>query len=468
MNTAHATLSKDGLLHIHNNTWIGAGIGHTDRKLSELCQLCAARKITHLWVMPDTEIIPNRFFFNEATTEWDLFAAWDIDEQLARDLGQEPRLISVTGCRKPKGGQHWFTIGFPEQCEWSWYDSTMAPKQLLQIVRYLEKALDVPVGPGPSTVGIKLLEQLNAAHKEWIEAPGINLSELHWQDASRDLVWPQELMSIPRHGYLHKFDKRSAYLRACVAEKMGVGTPTHVFHGQGILEKKVGLWKCRLQGNFSQAKNLPPLWPYEGDTAWLTRPIITLLRQQGCNVKADEGWVFPQEHFVLAEWAKDLYAARQSFRDEPDKWKHRPSAEAARDGTKDVATKTVGLFASDVLRQENDLAFRNKGKGVWKYRPDWNAQVVSQHRAVMLHNILKGLGEADLSPFMVYMDALYYITDGPTPEIPGLNIGPALGAYKYEWTLHIDAQVQRALMAGVGVGGKLSQLNRIAAEREVR
>lgn len=468
--TKHAVLSKNTLTLINGNQW---EVRHCDAySLSGLCELARYSKLSHMWVLPDTGITPDRAYFAQAIGEWDLWATWDIEDEIARTTEQPQLLVSVTGCKRPKGGQHWFSIGFVGQSQWSWVEEDMSPKVLLQTVKYMQEALKVPVGAGTTTVGMKLLQERNSndERKAWIAPPSIDLSKLHWDETVKDVVWDLRPLPARLPRYLHKLDKNAAYLAACVAEQFGSGTPTHVFHDHGVEEKKFGLWRCELISSSQPLPELPSMWNYEGKEAWLMRPMINLLRTNGYTLHITEGWEWPAQHFTLKSWAQELWDVRQSFKKDTVRWKHTPSRQNACDGMKDIATSTVGLFASDALRQENTRTIERTGKAIWKYRPDWHGEAISRHRAVMFWNMLKVREACGITPLFVYMDALFYASDeyDPYKALPGISwqsgdgLSTDIGKYKHEWTLPLDSDVVSLLKSGERLTDKLSMLNDMA------
>lgn len=471
-NTSHGVLYAAALpdhltlLTIKNGKWIEQDISvQFHRTLIGLCTIAEGCQFTHLWVMPDV-CHPDRAFYQEAVTEYDLFASWQInDPEIANAFeledGEENLLVSVTGCRRPKGGKHFFTICFPGNCQWSWCDEGIAPKSLLQTVKLLEDALGVPVGSGPTTVGMRLVEAIvgePGKNKTKLKKPDVDLAAIPFNQAARTIIWQRPLAGDERtRNYLHKVDKHSDFLRACVGCQVGVGTPVKVFTDQGVDEGLPGIWHIvKLSPEHASLRFPPHLWR---DAQWASTPIVKMLRRIGYTVTIVEGYQFPNHAPLLGHWALALWETRQQFKAQSQDTllfsvARRECYARAYDGIKDIAATTMGVFATQIADIQR----------TWKYRPDWWAQVVGTARALMFYNMLKVDQECGLTPVLVYVDSLLYVSDEPdvAQALPGLALRPALGCYKHEWTLPMSHQVLAILDSEEGEAWKMGQLNDLA------
>ncbi len=465
--TKHGALVGETLYYIDAGAWQKEKCTvATSSPLVDLCELAIFHRFTHLWVLDSDGMFPPDIdFLRAAQGDYDLLASWDIDLDLATDLEETPCLTSVTGCRKPKGGQHWFSILFPQVGGWQWVENTTGGLELLATILYLEAALKVPVGNGPTTVGMKLLQDILVDHPNWLIPPACDFDELPFARAGMDVIWKNEnLPEMDLQGYwLIKADRNSAYLRGCTEENIGAGVPEHV------TDDVARWWNARMPGVWRIVAAAPTTYDLpldmlpsalERDQTWISTPVVKLLLTMGYDVTFQEAWVFPTYHETLRAWAQTLWDIRQSFKGgEADKrLTIAPARLNAYHAIKEIAAKTVGLFGSEKL------------KGNWKYRPDIRAQVVGSVRALMFYTMMKIWKEYRLTPLIVYMDALYYVLPGPrgSREIPLLfDHVDSLGGFKQEWALFIDKAASDLLTsADFGLPELLSLLNSVAAGQE--
>jgi len=132
-------------------------------------------------------------------------------------------------------------------------------------------------------------------------------------------------------------------------------------------------------------------------------------------------------------------------------------------GVKEVAVDTVGLTSYGGF----DTAERT-----FKQRPDYKLQAVAGNRATIFYNMIKVQKEVGITPLMVYIDALYYLSPEPDASlaIPGmLDKKDSLGGYKNEgWTLPVDQQVRAILTSDDAISKKLQALNPMVEARKSR
>jgi hypothetical protein len=453
----HGVLCGQGLLKIQGNQWSPVRLERLPSTMAELCAQCLAHGLSHLWVMADTGVVPDKPFFEAALEEWDLLATWKYPPVKRLPPGLQNPLITVVGCKRPRGGQKQIIVIFCASItKWHWLKKDITPRQLLLTITYLERALEVPVGSGPSTVGMKLLTKIaqERKHPEWIARPNVDLTSMPWDEAARDLIWERPFShDEKKKRYLHKIDKNSAYLRACVALQFGVGDPVHEDGSASYSEKRVGIWRCSVKAPASILENLPPVW--DGGE-WIAGPIIKLLQGQGYEVAIHEGWIFPKQHEVLRAWAEKIWEVRQAFKLGSYEWARNEQVWGmAYVAVKDVAVATIGLTQSRKFEEAS-----------YKQRPDWHCQVVAGNRSTVYYNLLKVFKASGRVPLLVNMDALYYVSDerDPAAVVPEL-LGKenSLGGYKAEWKqpLELTEEAIAVLESNNYVTVKLEQLNKL-------
>ena len=126
------------------------------------------------------------------------------------------------------------------------------------------------------------------------------------------------------------------------------------------------------------------------------------------------------------------------------------SKNAAR-GVKQAANAVIGLFRSSKFGARTPQ------------RTDIRTQTVSRNAEIFYHNIEKVETLDRIRPALTYMDAVYYITSSPNgpKDIPSI-MGRAqrLGGFKYEGSVQITPDVERALIEENTVSNKLAFLNK--------
>lgn len=136
MNNSHAVLSKDGLLRIHNNTWLSEVPSTPHSTPTQLAELCLARKISHLWIMDGSEPMPEA-----SHDEWTIKAY------------QRNRKTALVSVWKRGAGKQNVNIIFPHHTAWwgtekapGWMYGA-GPHDVLIVLRYLEQVMAVSHQP---------------------------------------------------------------------------------------------------------------------------------------------------------------------------------------------------------------------------------------------------------------------------------------------------------------------------------
>lgn len=455
----HGLLSAGILFQVIENRWQEKAIPvETIASLEALCQLAVDEKLTHLWVLDAVEA--DDAYYRAATPTWDLWANWTYPPGRMLPPGRVNLLASASGFRRTlTGGQRRISIIFPKHAHmpWRWIKRATAREALLTIL-YLERALDIPITASAPTAGIRLLEKMqhNGHHPEWLEIPNVDwdLLPFRFRDVALDLVAERPLLQEEyTASYLHKIDKNGAYLRACVAEMFGVGTPEHV---ETCLpeEKRPGIWRCSFDP--VSIPGLPPVW--DGG-AWIVTPILQILRWTGHDVLVHEGYVWNESHGIFKRWAETLWDVRQGFRlgeYKKQTWKSAQVSAMAEDACKQIAVATIGL-----------TSYRGFESETFKFRPDWKAQIVGSVRATMFHNLLKLQREQGITPIITYIDAIYIVSDEPDIKKAAaslLNRPASLGGFKPEWSLLLTEEIRLSLVSTLSIVEKLEVFNRIIKE----
>jgi len=455
----HGVLSAGLLLQVIENRWRQRPVSpEIPASLGALCQLAVDEKLTHLWVLDEVEA--DTAYYEATSEEWNLRANWKYTAGRMLPPGRMNLLSSVSGFRRvPKGGQLHITIIFPKHAHvpWRWVKRAAARDALLTIL-YLERALEIPITGSAPTAGVRLLEKMQRTghHPEWLEIPDLDWDHLPFRlrDVAADLIAERPLLPEERTAsYLHKIDKNGAYLRACVTEMLGVGTPELVNTCQSQ-EKRPGIWRCSFDP--IELPGLPAVW--DGG-AWLVTPILQSLRSTGHDVVVHEGYVWNESHGVFKRWAETLWNVRQGFRlgsYKDQTWKSEQVRALAEDACKQIATATIGL-----------TSYRGFETKTFKFRPDWKAQIVGGVRARMFSNLLKLQQEQDITPIITYIDGMYLLSSEPDIyKVAGslLDKPNALGGFKPEWSLAVTDEVRLAFNSNLSIVEKLEVFNRMINE----
>jgi len=438
--TKHAILSQN-----ENVAYLLTGQERTDHinlsnDLEGLCNLALQREFTHLWIHPSTAI---RFELRGPepllmAAHWDTLANWQYRDQGAPI--EDNHLVSLHGYRRfPRGRSPRFNLIFLEYAAFDW--GNLAPEEILRMIADLESKLGVSVGGSPAGVGLRYLQKINEKHLQWLAQPDTDLASIPFDRAARPLIWsrpPSEDEQARR--YLYKFDENSAYPRAAVEERFGVGDPVHYPMGTGFNHMLPGIWRVDVEFSPDLHPLLPP--PVWSNFEWLATPMVKLLVQLGCGIFVNEAWVFPKYEYIFRKWGKNLWEYTQEY--------ERGTSE--RIAFKQIMNEPLGLVRSKMF-----------GTDSFKFRPDWNSMIVGSTRANVHRKAVK-YGLQGHYPIMVQLDALYYLSDEKLPNVavPGiLDHSSSLGGYKLDFCLEVDDQVRNILLTSSG-SRRLHALNELA------
>ncbi len=284
------------------------------------------------------------------------------------------------------------------------------------------------------------------------------------------MIWQHELLrqglGLPRPSkYVHKFDRRSAYPYVASKTDYGKGTPVHVDHGEDARHEKrhpqeVGVWRCSIQYAPTYNPDMPPVWgehlgTHAGSEGWLAGPIIRMLRAFGHEVTVHEGYVFPERHDLLAKWANFLMEKRQEF-NKPGPPSVRTVDDIVYKALKQIPNTTIGFTAFRKFAEDEEE----------KRRPDIRLQTVARQREILRHNIQKVFDETGEAPIMVYMDAVYYLSEEPVLMFSAYQQRENMpGGMRYEGRIELTPDVQAMFARKLNVVDRLEVLNKIGWTR---
>ncbi len=458
--TKHGVLTNEGVLMIQDSKWQVMPVGIDGslvpyvESVADLMKIGINYGLTHLWVHAETGIDPIAPLEVRQGCFRGIIDGWNL---LGHTIGKHVK--SVYGWPMPKGNA--LTLIFPQYSGWGQtgradvpgWGKVATPKQLLVTISYIEKALGIPVSSSPGSTGWDLMKKM---HPEWVaNFPKVNLENMHFREGARDMVSQRHYN--PAEGcFLHKVDENSAYLRSCTFDTFyGVGDPVIDSDGSKYTDKtalkdgrRPGVWYCQL----TPGDQVLPNYEKAGKK-WLAGTMIRLMRKVGYEVEIFQGWYFPQAHQLMEKWAKFMWECRQSFLD-ATKWRRDEPRQFARQAMKQIAVCTVGLtsYLQFDIKEESD-----------KHRPDIKMETVARTYEMLFHNIQKFHRPTGKMPLMVYMDALYYVSDTATVAVlaPVLERQKELGGFKYEGCIEITPEAEEILNASTNVSKKLEHLNKI-------
>lgn len=384
--------------------------------LQGICEVAVNNDLTHVWVhmMSGIEYIEEQG--NVLGEEWEK----PLFNYQFKTGAKNNHLVSVYTRKLLPGNRksHPILVTFLAYSPWGWKD--LAPAQVLELAHLVEKKLEVSTG-APGMTGMRYAHKIiTKYHPKRLARPTADLSVFRY---TQPLVWDR----VPTaeeldHKYLYYMDRNSSYPRVGVAEKFGVGEPTHYF-GRDFDHKLPGMWLVDVLYSPDFDERLPhPLYKIEG-REWLPTAIVKVLISCGCLVEAKEALVFEKAEYVFKDSIENLWALRSQY----------AKGTPERDAFKNVMNSMVG---------SNNAGFDN-----WKNRPDWYGQFVAGARSMIYYNIYKIAENDNMYPIHCSTDALMYLSDQETAQeaLPSMRIADNLGCYKQDFRLEVTDEVREIL-----------------------
>jgi hypothetical protein len=380
--------------------------------VGDVYQLARQHSITHMWAQPGSAVdVKDEEFYDTLPDGFNLF--------VAREDKNNPKSLA-TSFRVYKPGTYGaIYVGFPTRGRWQW--DYMDPLDILSAVLYLEQVLGTTIQWSPNHVGMALVKKQYASdpkRQTWVRESEIDLNSLPFDRAAADVLWSCPLNPTDVGKWIHHYDKNSAYLSGCQGVSLGCGTPVHRIND--INPDLAGIYRVSYTtgSNWDEAL-LPPIIT----TEWITRDLLKFAEVHGYTITIHEAYQFEESHQLLRPWASLLWDARAALKDANPEFPHEHGRLNAYYTIKEVALIGVGQFASDKFAHQF-------------MRPNWWADVVSKARVTLLYN-LTSFEDALNTPFMVYSDGLWFVSNTENPEsaVPGiLKRAGQLGGYKHVYS----------------------------------
>jgi hypothetical protein len=312
---------------------------------------------------------------------------------------------------------------------------------LADIMRY-ERHLGVQARFTPASTALAVLQQSHA------DCGSIAYLDPLSRDAINTVPWP--INRAPAHAnqhvqdgaYVHVFDKKSAYLAAAHALRVGRGDPVHwpnehshvpdVLIDESIQKEQPGLWCISAQP--PRPVGISEEWPSPfnshgdlPDHEWYYTPQVKLAMSMGYQVTIHEAWLWPNSHRTLDRWVDRIWKARQATQGTP--------VEAM---IKASYTQALGVLSRKPGEAE---------KLQWYHRPDWAGLITAQHYLRQVKKIMQ-LVECGVNYLAVSTDSIAIVSHqiDPTMAMPVGWGGPPgmLGQYRHVTTYRGD-QAQKLI-----------------------
>lgn len=384
--------------------------------VTELAAIAAAWNCGSVWLMPGCALDQAA----QSPAFWRQPAGWRVFAPAAP--GMAPTFGIVRADRRDRWTPELQV--FADLQQWG-ISPDATPQTVYTAIQGYLRAMQVPVAYSPAATSLALLERSCSTPQRagWLRAMDARIV--------RDLPWPT--VTAPNHctcstldaPYLHIFDKNSAYLAMCT-ESYGSGTPDHVDGGK-YSKNLYGLWRVT-------AEPLDSLWdglylpnPFGSSqeifSEWYYTPQVELAMQLGWQVTIHEGYVWPESHELLKDWARRLHDCRAMSR---ERW---PVLDRM---LKVTATRTWGRLEHKPLPDEPVK---------WSHRPDWTGTIKArayQRALLQIRKIERATVTTPTFYVAVDTDALVFASDlaDPAEACPGmLDRQDQLGGYKHVRTL---------------------------------
>lgn len=411
MLTENAVLTDGGI-------WLGNGKRrawpYTIRHVSDLARHAIADGVRALWVHPDSLVAVRA----KEQAFWAKREGW-------RSFPTGPKgQCPITTCiHSEASGKHADEVFiFADASQWKL--DNLSPGAMLATISLYEEAMNCPVTWSPASTALASLIACNdtPARRAWL-AP---MSE----DLYYGIHWPENhapshvVKQINIRRFAHVFDKSGSHLAAAAGIDFGTGDPALVL-GDQYSPKRAGLWQISARPGPDCNPDLPS--PFSATNKrtvnheWFYMPQVALALKMGWLVNIHQGYVWPERHRLMGEWAIKLYAARE---------RARASGNAAAVALiKASYTKAFGLMKYVSPERKPPKRLQN---------PALDGMIVAEAYARQLGTILKLRELYSDCYFAVSHDALCLFSDERDPWLAFPYLAERrgrIGAYKYVATV---------------------------------
>jgi hypothetical protein len=419
----HAVLTNEHVITVDQN-----GTGRVLRRtlllgkiesIVDLWQLGQRTGVTHFWPMGT---LTDFSALNRYDDSYNVFFSYADEEKKVPKFGSIWR-------KKDRG--HRVLVGYVGRGDWQQW-RIEKPIDTLATIDYIERSSGIDVQWSFGHMGFNLVKTLHEKNLERLEDSKFNLHGLPFNKAARDVIFKKPLPSGSAGLYLHHYDKNSAYLSAFRGGKLGLGDPIH--RTEDIDPAYPGIYRVEVL--------LAPA-PFDGvglpriiNTEWVTMDVLNYAVEQGYKVRVQEAWQFVESGRILDKWASRLWGARTLLKNHSADYPYDVARQNAYRTIKDIACIGVGRFASKKI----------VGAGFSLSRPNWWADGVGRARQTLCCN-LKKLADKGYTPYLVFNDGLFFLSEDSNPQtaVPGiLDREGELGGFKHEYTVQVNDVIEEA------------------------
>lgn len=401
--------------------------------------------ITHLWLMPNTEISRRLSSPGENPQGWNIVFGYS---------GLQINYISAR--RDEKRHEDRIQIGFTDNHLTYWPWEPDSARTLLATITYLENFLKMPIEWTPAHMALECLKIQNYGRWDWLRPMKLDLEEIfapfQYKNTCPEIHFKHRLDRRGR--YLIKIDKNSAHPAACTGLRCGEGDP--VPGGPEDYDgRQPGFWRvrCKTVGSAWDGMRLPDL-----SRQYMSTDLIEQLRKSGYQISISNGYYWKEYHQTLRSTMNDLWKFRRSFRTMSERSMGHERAYLSFNA---IMHALPGRLGDSDSRSQRFL------------RRDLWALIVSRSIATMIYNIEDIKTKTGLYPVLIDVDALWYQVDSPDPvKIFGLDIldRSKLGGFKDVYVVRVDKEIEQAFsddslkprkVAGIVNGKELERQNKV-------
>lgn len=372
--------------------------------------LALAEKIglTHIWIMPGTEVSTSCSDPQPELEGWNAVAGWLHPEK-------KDAVNYVSARRDNKRHEDRIQICIPE---WSvsWPTKELKTgKQLLAMISYAEDAIGQLLEWTPASTVLSYFKEQNRDRWSWLSRCGWDfdegLSKEERNGATREFdAWKTCVLQDGRIAI--KIDKNSAHPAACSGLRVGEGNPKEVTH-EAFNGLRPGFWRVRVANAAGwDGKILPDL----RELNCMTTDMINQARKAGLEIDIRNGICWEKYHQVLRTTVEQLWKLRMVWRDQQE--------------VSPAHSATYALISSMITSLPGKLGDSDQKHEKFRRRDIW-AQVLGRSTSSMIYNIETIRQRTKRTPIAINKDALFYIVDSED-ELNFMLDADRLGGYKKE------------------------------------
>jgi hypothetical protein len=322
-------------------------------------------------------------------------------------------------------------------------DDEPSPAQIARRLCLLADALGYPWKFSGQTTGLGLMKQVRPrtwTPRKWLDvvlAPSTTTPPYDLKDTCCDFNWCRPPTADERRkGFVHAYDRGGSYPAALAGLELPIGDPVHHPDGTEFDPATLGYWLANIPdaADWRLPYILNPTGMRFNGPKWVCTPSLERAVKLGYQPDILEALTWPRHGRILTGWYERFRDAATSLdTDDPD-------AQAAREQTKVIRTRSFGMIASHKLQ------------GKTCYSPERWLFGVSKANANIIYRITQIGDSAGIWPLAVHHDTILYASDDPDPVSawPGYvkNFGRGFGQYKPEGSALLADHLQFLDRAG--------------------